>query len=65
MADKELEAMTGFIQLLNSMDQNKLWIVAMIALVVVASYTFKWYCDWKSRQYIDGCLSKLSDIIRY
>jgi len=63
VADKELETMTSFIQLLNSMDQNKLWIVAMVALIITASYTFKWYCDWKSRQHIDGCLSKLSDIM--
>jgi len=60
MADNELEAIESLAKILSEIDQNKLWIIAIVIIVIIVSHSLKWYFAWKSKQRIEQNLSMLS-----
>jgi len=63
VAEKEMQAIESLAKTLNEFDQNKLWIIAIVAIVLIISYLIKYYLSWKSRQHAENCLNKISSAV--
>lgn len=61
MAEKEVEALESLARTLNEFDQNKLWVIAIVIIALVVSYSLRWYFNWKSKQFAERNISQLSN----
>lgn len=58
-----MKAMESLAKTLSDIDQNKLWIVAIVVIIAIISYSLKWYFGWKGKQHVESSLTKMSDFV--
>lgn len=63
MGKDELQATRDLVSTINSLDQNKFYIIAVLAVIVGIGYLIKWYVTQKSQQKTDNLLTSLTNSI--
>jgi hypothetical protein len=63
MNKSELEAIEKIAIALNAVDQNKLYIIAAVVLVIITSYSVRWYLAYAAKSRSEAALKLLSDTI--